>query len=172
MDYDFRKAAMTDIPPIWDIIQQAILRRKLDGSDQWQNGYPNPDVIRKDIEAGTGYVLTRDGDVIGYSAVIFNDEPAYNDIRGKWLTLGDFVVVHRVAIADGYTGQGLGRRIFEFVEKIALANDIFSIKVDTNFDNAAMLRNLEKLGYSYCGEVTLAGGIRKAFEKKLPHPNT
>ena len=26
-------------------------------------------------------------------------------------------------------------------------------KVDTNFDNAAMLHILKKLGYTYCGEV-------------------
>ncbi len=40
-------------------------------------------------------------------------------------------------------------------------------KVDTNFDNAAMLHILKKLGYTYCGEVYLAGGERKAFEKLL-----
>lgn len=40
-------------------------------------------------------------------------------------------------------------------------------KVDTNFDNAAMLHLLKKLGYTYCGEVYLAGGERKAFEKLL-----
>jgi hypothetical protein len=39
--------------------------------------------------------------------------------------------------------------------------------VDTNFDNAAMLHILKKLGYTYCGEVYLAGGERKAFEKLL-----
>ncbi|WP_409450858.1 hypothetical protein [Epilithonimonas sp.] len=40
-------------------------------------------------------------------------------------------------------------------------------KVDTNFDNAAMLQILKKLGYTYCGEVYLAGSERKAFEKLL-----
>jgi hypothetical protein len=40
-------------------------------------------------------------------------------------------------------------------------------KVDTNFDNAAMLHLLKKLGYTYCGEVYLAGGERKAFEKLI-----
>jgi hypothetical protein len=28
-----------------DILQQAIARRKADGSNQWQDGYPNPEVI-------------------------------------------------------------------------------------------------------------------------------
>lgn len=167
MSQNLRKAGIAEIPEIWDILQQAILRRKNDGSDQWQNGYPNPDVVRKDIETGSGYVLTDNDTIIGYCAVIINDEPAYRNIKGRWLTNGDFIVVHRVAISDQHTGKGLACKIFELIEKIALDNDIHSIKVDTNFDNAAMLKTLERSGYTYCGEVYI-NGTRKAFEKKLP----
>lgn len=39
--------------------------------------------------------------------------------------------------------------------------------LDTNFDNAAMLHILKKLDYTYCGEVYLAAGERKAFEKLI-----
>ena len=167
MNYHFRKATATDIPKIWAIIQQAIVRRKNDGSQQWQDGYPNEDVIRKDIEKGIGYVLTDDNTTIGYAAILFNDEPAYEQLNGTWLTNGDFAVVHRVAIFDDYLGKGLAQKIFLYTEDLAIANNIFSIKVDTNFDNLPMLKILEKLGYSYCGEVTFRGSFRKAFEKKL-----
>ena len=167
MNYTFRKATDDQIPAIWEILQQAITRRKKDGSQQWQDGYPNPEVIQKDIEKGAGYVLSTGDTVIGYCAVMLNDEPAYADIRGKWLTDDDFVVVHRVAIADEYAGQGLAKKIFEFIEEIARDNNIYSIKADTNFDNPAMLRTFEKLAYTYCGEVFFRGSARKAFEKVL-----
>ena len=167
MNYDFRKATVSDITQIWVIIQQAIERRKNDGSQQWQDGYPNETVIQQDIAKSTGYVLT-DGDTIaGYAAILFNDEPAYELLKGKWLTNGDFLVVHRVAISDDYLGKGLAQKIFLFTEGLALENNILSIKVDTNFDNIPMLNILEKLGYTYCGELTFRGGVRKAFEKKL-----
>lgn len=167
MNYNFRKATLLEIPQIWTIIQQAIVRRKNDGSQQWQDGYPNEDVIRADISKGIGYVLT-DGDIVaGYAAILFNDEPAYEHLNGTWLTNDDFVVVHRVAISDDYLGKGLAQKIFLFTENLAIDNNIFSIKVDTNFDNIPMLKILEKSGYTYCGEVTFRGGIRKAFEKKL-----
>ena len=84
-----------------------------------------------------------------------------------WLTNRDFAVVHRVAISDDYLGKGLAQKIFLFTEILAIDNNIFSIKVDTNFDNIPMLKILEKLAYTYCGEVTFRGGVRKAFEKKL-----
>jgi len=57
MNYYFRKAELSEIASIWEILQQAIQRRKEDGSQQWQDGYPNPEVIQKDIEKGEGFVL-------------------------------------------------------------------------------------------------------------------
>lgn len=167
MEYGFRKATLQDAQDIWKILEQAILRRKNDGSNQWQDGYPNPDVVKKDIEFGYGYVLTLGDRIIAYSAVLVNDEPAYTEIEGKWLTNGDFVVVHRIAVADDYLGQGLSSKVMEFIEKLALEKGVFSVKVDTNFDNPAMLRIFEKLGYSYCGQVYFRGSARKAFEKVL-----
>lgn len=167
MNYQFRKATIAEIPQIWAILQKAIQRRKEDGSNQWQDGYPNPDVVQKDIEKGAGYVLTKEEQIIGYTAVLINDEPAYADIIGEWLTNEDFVVFHRVAIAEDYLGNGLSKILLQFIEEFALSNRIYSIKADTNFDNFAMLHIFEKLGYQYCGEVNFRGGVRKAFEKVL-----
>lgn len=42
-----------------------------------------------------------------------------------------------------------------------------SAKSGHEFYNAFMLHLLKKLGYTYFGEVYLAGGERKAFEKLI-----
>jgi GNAT superfamily N-acetyltransferase len=167
MNYHFRKAELSEIDPIWEILQQAILRRKEDGSKQWQDGYPNPEVVQKDIEKGEGFVLVAGETIIGYSAVLINDEPAYATIEGKWLTNGDFVVLHRVAISEKYLGKGLAKMILKYIEDFALSNNIHSIKADTNFDNIAMMKIFENSGYTYCGEVFFRGSSRKAYEKVL-----
>lgn len=88
----FRKAVDADISQIWDIIQFAIERRKLDGSDQWQDGYPNLDSIRNDLDQGWAYVMSNDQGILAYGAVSFDHEPAYEDIIGAWLSAGDYVV--------------------------------------------------------------------------------
>ncbi|MCG2617937.1 GNAT family N-acetyltransferase [Terrimonas sp. NA20] len=163
----FRKAEIGDLDPIWEILQQAIERRRLDGSNQWQDGYPNPDVVRKDIDNRYGFVLTENNTIVGYCAILINDEPEYANIKGKWLTNGDFVVYHRVAISENHLGKGLAQEMLRSIEQYALDNHINSLKADTNFDNAGMLRIFEKMGYVYCGEVTFRGSPRKAFEKVL-----
>lgn len=161
----FRKANTADIDIIWEIIQQSIERRRKDGSDQWQNGYPNLQTVESDVSKGFGHVLTVNNDVAVYVALIFNDEPAYSSIEGAWLTTGEFLVIHRIAVSEKFAGQGLVKKLFDYVEDFVRTQNVQSIKVDTNFDNIAMLKILESKGYSYCGEVVLAGGVRKAFEK-------
>jgi GNAT superfamily N-acetyltransferase len=162
-----RLATLEDVELIWEILQQAILRRKNEGSQQWQDGYPNTEVIKNDIHKQSGFVYIENHEIIGYAAIYINDEPAYKDIIGKWITNDDFVVVHRVALHDNQLGKGFAKKIFESIEELAISKNIFSIKVDTNFDNLAMLNILEKLKYTYCGEVYFRGNPRKAFEKVL-----
>lgn len=160
-----RKAETADRDTIWHILQQAIQRRKQDGSTQWQQGYPNLDTVESDIAKGFGYVMTVNGEIAVYVALIMNDEPAYSNIEGAWLSNGEFVVVHRVAVDEKFAGKGMVKILFDHIEEFTRNKGIQSVKVDTNFDNLAMLKILESKGYSYCGEVFLAGGIRKAFEK-------
>ena len=167
MEYTFRKASTKDLPAIWEILEGAIQRRKRDGSNQWQDGYPNPTVVKNDIDQHNGYVLAVGETIAAYCAILINDEPAYADIQGKWLTDGDFVVYHRVAVAEKYLGKGLAQQLLKHIETFARQQHISSIRADTNFDNPGMLRLFEKLGYQYCGEVTFRGTPRKAFEKVL-----
>jgi len=167
MEYSFRNASLDDLPQIWAILEKAILRRKEDGSNQWQDGYPNPAVIQKDIERNAGFVMMDGSAAIGYVAILVNDEPAYEEIDGKWVTNGDFVVFHRVAVSEDYLGRGLSREMLTFIEEFALKNGLHSIKADTNFDNAAMISIFKKAGYVYCGEVFFRGSPRLAYEKVL-----
>lgn len=162
-----RKAVLSEIPAIWEILQDAIEQRRLDGSTQWQDGYPNELSIKSDIENGYGYVFTEDESILAYAAIIFDKEPAYENIEGKWLTDGDYTVVHRVAVSKLAKGKGIATKLFQNIEDLSVENNIPSIKVDTNFDNTPMLKILDRLKYTYCGEVYFRGSARKAFEKRL-----
>ena len=167
MNYHFRRATATDALQIWIILQNAILRRKSDGSNQWQDGYPNPEIIAQDIEKGIGYVLTENENIIGYSAVLINDEPEYDNLQGEWLSNNDFVVFHRVAIASTHLGKNLSKKMIDFIEEFALKNNIHSLKADTNYDNFAMMNIFDKSGFVFCGIVHFRGSPRRAYEKVL-----
>jgi RimJ/RimL family protein N-acetyltransferase len=162
-----RKANFSEASAIWTILQQAIQQRKEDGSQQWQNGYPNPQTIQEDITKGYGHVLVDNDVVIAYAAIIFDIEPAYEAINGKWLSNGEYVVVHRVATSNAVKGKGVATHLFKLIEELSLQQNVHSIKVDTNFDNVPMLKIMDRLGYTYCGEVFFHGSPRRAYEKLL-----
>lgn len=107
------------------------------------------------------------GNVVAYGAVVFDGEPAYDAIEGAWLTDGEYVVLHRMAVADGEKGRGVATEFMRRVEAMAHGRGTGSMRVDTNFDNRYMLRMLGRLGFVYCGKVRYRSGERLAFEKPL-----
>ena len=167
MDYHFRPAKYSEASLIWQILKDAIKRRKKDGSNQWQDGYPNMEVVKRDIENKIGFVLTQNDTIIGYTAVIINDEPDYINIEGRWLSDQDFVVYHRVAVSEEFLAKGMAKKMIKLIEQYALSKNIYSLKADTNHDNIPMMKIFEKLGYSFCGIVYIRKSPRRAYEKVL-----
>ncbi|MDR3272441.1 MAG: GNAT family N-acetyltransferase [Flavobacteriaceae bacterium] len=162
-----RKAEKTDTEQVWQIILQAKEQLRLMNSRQWQEGYPAIENITCDIEKDYGYVLCRENDVIAYAAVVFDGEPAYKDIQGKWLTDLPYVVVHRLAVADDAKRQGIGALFMQKVEELCREKGIHSFRVDTNFDNLYMQKILYAMNFVYCGEIFFEKGERKAYEKQI-----
>lgn len=173
----FRPAAKGDTPRILAIIRQAQAQMRAAGSRQWQDGYPAPSHIDADIARGAGYVLCKSGStevprqteqlVIAYGAVVFDGEPAYAHIDGRWRTQAPYVVVHRLAVADGEKGRGVAAEFLRQTEDMASQRGMRSFRIDTNFDNRPMLRLLERQGFAPCGRIFYDSGERLAFEKKI-----
>lgn len=172
----FRQATSGDVERILQIIAQAQRQMREAGSQQWQNGYPAREHIESDLQRGYGYILQRPGTtrhdaVIAYGAVVFDGERAYDAIeQGTWLGEGDYVVLHRLAVADGAKEQGVAGEYFRRTEQMARERGVASFRVDTNFDNHRMLHILDREGFAYCGKVRYDSGERLAFEKRFEDP--
>ena len=166
---EFRKAEERDINKIMNIIKHAQAYFKEKGIDQWQNNYPNPEVIREDIKRGYGYVLLKEGEIVGTVAVSFDGEKTYDTIyEGSWISNFDYGVIHRLAIDNKSKGQGLASEIIKEIEKMCLSRKIHSIRIDTHEDNKPMQRLIEKNGFKYCGIIYLNDKSKRlAFEKLI-----
>ncbi len=167
MNLTFRKAVEGDCGRAWEMILQAKALMMSEGRNQWTESYPAVGNIENDIADGVAYVLCIDDVPMAYGAVVFTGEPVYEQIADAWLSNGEYVVVHRLCVADGARGMGLAKKFFEEVSALAVSKGIHSFKVDTNFDNAAMLHILKKSGFTYCGEINYPQGSRLAFEKLI-----
>lgn len=166
---EFRKTNHKDVEQVMEIIKQSQQYFKDQGIDQWQNGYPNEDVIKEDISNDHSYVLLKDNKILATTVLSFDGEETYNEIHdGKWLSNDDYAVIHRIAVNTEYKGLGLSGEIIKEAEKKCSERNIKSIKVDTHKDNISMQKLLEKNGFKYCGIIYLNDGdTRVAFEKIL-----
>ena len=127
----------------------------------------NDEVINNDINNGESYVMLDGDDIVATTVISFAKEKSYENILdGKWITNGDYGVIHRIAVDNTHKGKGLSHKIIKYAEEVCKQNNIHSIKVDTHEDNILMQSLLKKNGFEYCGIVYLEdGGKRVAFEK-------
>ncbi len=168
---EFRKTQIEDVEEILEIIDDAKAYLKSKGIDQWQNGYPNKDVILEDIKLGYSYVLLDDNKVIATAAISFDGEITYNKILdGNWLSDEDsnnkYAVIHRIAVAKQYRGHGISSILIHDIENLCKDYDIKSIRVDTHKENTSMQNLLKKHNFKYCGWIYLLDkSMRNAYEK-------
>ena len=134
----FRQANLQDFDTCWRLIDAARWKMMADGRHQWTAEYPSRELIIADIKSGEAYVLTDEDDVKTYGVVAQNGEPAYEQCTAEWLTKGDYMVIHRLAVSPNARGKGLAKQFFQGVEAMCRQQDIYSIKVDTNHDNREM----------------------------------
>lgn len=163
---EFRKTCAAEVDAIMQIVEGAKMRLHAGGIDQWQRGYPDRMRIVDDVTAGVGMALCDGGRIAAYGAVIFSGEPAYDAIAaGRWLTDGEYVVVHRLCVAEEYLGHGCSAEFMRRVEDSSRGR-VASIRVDTHPDNMIMQGLIRKAGFTYCGDVVIESR-RMAYEKIL-----
>lgn len=161
-------ATRTHLDDIMTIIGQAKRRMKEQGLDQWQDGYPDEAAILNDIKHKQGHVFRKRFVYAAYAAIVFDKDPYYEKIDGKWLSNGEpYVTVHRLAVHDDFLGLDLARHALKFAERKARAKGVKWFRIDTHHDNRAMRNLIRDFGFTLCGIVQVRDGMRMAYEKKL-----
>ncbi len=167
-----RKTETKDLEGIMPIFSEARKTIAALGIDQWQNGYPSEAVIEQDINKEQSYCVLVDGKICATFALISHGEPTYDEIYdGKWLTgdeKGQYLAIHRVAIALSSRGSGMSGQIISYAADFAKSLGKNSLRIDTHEGNVVMRRMLEKNGFIHCGTIYLESGEKRvAYEKLL-----
>lgn len=164
-----RSTRESDLPAVMQIIAAAQTDFCERGIDQWQNGYPNEQVIRGDMARGESYVAMRGEQVVATVMITFEPDPNYVTIYdGAWLVTEPrlYVTIHRIAVAIAERGQGIAEWIVEQTERMCRQRGADNLRIDTHRDNRAMQRVAEKCAMTHCGTILLSDGAeRLAYEK-------
>lgn len=162
----FRIATKNDVSKIMEIIKQAQQFLKDQGINQWQDNYPNEEVINNDINNNNCYVIADGQMIVAFGAIIFAEEPTYKIIEGgSWLNDDSYCVIHRLAVNQAYRNQKIASMFIEYVKNLCISKDIYNIRIDTHQDNLIMQKMLKNNGFQYCGVIyLLSNDVRLAYQ--------
>lgn len=159
-----REARQADMAEIMQIFREARDRMCQSGNPhQWQANYPSENVVMDDIERHGAFVVEEEDNMVAYFAVLPSPEPTYKYIyNGTWIDdILPYHIIHRIA------SRASVHRVFESIIDYCFSLHR-NIRIDTHRDNKAMLHNLAKHGFIYCGIIHLANGAeRLAFQKVI-----
>ena len=130
--------------------------------NQWPEGYPTEEMVRRDIGPGYGKVMEENGAVVAYFACIPSPDPTYAVIYdGAWLDdEKPYYVVHRIASFP--QAHGVFKTMMEYLDTLT-----DNIRIDTHKDNRIMQHNLAKYGFEYCGIIHIASGAERLAYQRL-----
>ena len=127
---------------------------------QWINGYPQKELLAKNITDGDLYICAEEDKIVGVFCFFQNaDDPTYRKIyNGKWLNDKPYGTIHRMA-SDGAI-SGLLEKTMPFC--LGLTDNV---RIDTHADNKPMLDAVRRYGFRHCGVIYVADGSpREAFQ--------
>lgn len=166
MIYEFRLAQAKDFYAVASIFKRAVEKMNSQAIFQWDELYPNEEMLQSDIDSRQMYVLTDNRTIV--SAVVVNEEqsPEYRPIHWK-CTEGRIAVIHRLCVDPDFQHDGIGKKTMAYVEEMLIKKGYSSIRLDAFSQNHYALRMYEKLGYLQRGEVMFRKGLFYLYEKRL-----
>ncbi|MDY3006640.1 GNAT family N-acetyltransferase [Anaerococcus sp. AGMB00486] len=146
-----RKAELKDLKNVMEIIEDGKLSLKEDGIDQWQNGLPKIDDIRKNIESNQGYVYIVDGEIVSFAYLKEDYEKDYEPIEKGFKKHDDFFTIHRLSIKKCSKGKGISKKFLGEIIAFAKDRGLSSVRIDTHRDNFKMKSLIKKFDFKKIG---------------------
>ena len=148
------QAIPSDLPAVCALYEAVCAAMQAAGNDQWAWGeYPNVDILRKTLDAGTLYIAREDEKLLCAVTVDTNFDPEYASV--SWLFGVKPGAFHRLAIAPDQQGRGLGRKTIAAVCDILRAQGCDALRIDTYAPNVNARKLYAAVGMRQAGEIRL-----------------
>ena len=167
-----RKANKRDLEGIMKMYGSCVKGMIENGIDQWDDTYPNLEIINEDLTNGTYYVSEMDGTIIGGINIDQNQDDTYLTL--KWKDISNaFLVVHRLGVKKEFWNKKVGKDLMLFTESLVIKRGLKSIRLDTYSGNLKAMQFYIRLGYTELGTINLKPNKDKyhCFEKIVKSRN-
>lgn len=155
---NIKRVELVEIDQAMEIIDDAKELLKKSSSQQWQNGYPNREMLLNDINNHNLFGAYIDGELAGICALVKGVDENYDKIYdGEFKTppSGLDLVIHRIAVKKEFYGFHLGNALVNFACDYAKQCGCISLKIDTHIKNKPMQALAKKNDFTYSGIILI-----------------
>jgi ribosomal protein S18 acetylase RimI-like enzyme len=146
------KVDQADLQGVIDLISACRLDLIKAGIHQWDDQYPNPECVIRDLAEGNLYGAEIDDRLVGTIALNQEQEPEYSLL--PWLFPTPSLVIHRLCVSPSHQGLGIGSALMRFSERHAIDMRCNSIRLDVYSGNPNAVNLYKHLGYRIAGQFT------------------
>jgi ribosomal protein S18 acetylase RimI-like enzyme len=149
-----RKAEISDLENIMLMYKSCVAGMIANGIDQWDESYPNAEVIMEDLIAQTYFAAIENEIIIAGINIDQNQDDTYLALDWKDKK-NQFLVVHRLAVKVEFWNDGIGKSLMLFTENLVTEKGLNSIRLDTYSGNPKAMEFYRRLGYRELGTINL-----------------
>jgi len=162
----YTKAVVSDIEELVDMYTAAVVEMQASGIDQWDEIYPDRDVILEDIHREELTVGKKNGTIV--LAYVINTEYDEQYANGAWkYPDSNYCIIHRLCVNPRYQNQGIAKKAILHIEDDSRDKGFDSIRLDSFSRNHFAQMLYEKLNYTVVGYAEWRKGRFELREKKL-----
>jgi len=163
---EYRKATTDELDAVFQVFRDAIAEMDRNGIPQWDEKYPDREILAEDISKDELVVGTI-GDEIA-CVFVLNSECDEEYENGAWqYPDSSFGVIHRLCVNPKFQNRGVGAETMKHIEEEMKSEGVESVRFDAFTLNPFALRLYDKLGYKKVGYVDFRKGRFVLMEKKL-----
>ncbi|NLK95435.1 MAG: GNAT family N-acetyltransferase [Clostridiales bacterium] len=162
----FLLAQMEDLDSVFSMFTDAIKEMNKNNIDQWDNIYPDKNILKEDISKGELYIGLYHGKIA--SAYVINQESDDQYANGHWkYPESTYYVIHRLCVNPLFQNRGIGKLTMFHIENEIRKKGIETIRLDAFTLNPYAVKLYEKLGYIKVGFANWRKGKFYLMEKKV-----
>ncbi len=154
-----RPATLADVPAILALYRSQVGH----GDSDWDEEYPNRDILMEDLDAGSQFVAVIAGNIVGAISACDGDD----DLSHLPWTPGHGLYLFRLCVSPAAQGHGLGAEIMRQTVQMAKARGFDAVRLLCAKANGTAQRLYQRLGFGYLGDCFLYETDFTVLEKRM-----
>ena len=162
----YSKANTNQINEVFSVFSAAIINMEKQEIHQWDEIYPDKEIIAEDIARNQMYIGKIDNKITVCFVLSEEYDEEYKNGNWQWPD-ARFCVIHRLCVSPDFQNQGIAAETLKYIENLCKSQGYDSIRLDCFTENPYSRRLYNKAGYSVVGYANWRKGRFELREKKL-----